>query len=252
MTRSPHAPLSVETRVAHLGRAFATALLCLAISTLSGCGKVTDDSRVFSAISRLLTDQGTGQTPGDTSDQSSNPLASAGATGAAPTEYVIFEADDVSKLDEPGRVPDSKALYNYVDARGGHHMVRGLHSVPAEYQARAWRLNREGGPKINRYDAMAVVRSFQSASVDPSSYFNPNQLNVTLYSAKWCGACRRAKALLDEERVAYTLRDIDDDPSAKEEVRRILGSVTIPLLDINGTYVSGYKRDTILRLIKGS
>ena len=44
-----------------------------------------------------------------------------------------------------------------------------------------------------------------------------------MYSADWCGDCRRSKRLMDELNVAYTLIDIENDQEATEKVQEING-----------------------------
>jgi mycoredoxin len=62
---------------------------------------------------------------------------------------------------------------------------------------------------------------------------------VTLYSAPWCGYCRIAKRFLDENGVAYTEINIDEDQEAALRVEQWnLGNRTIPTLDINGTILT--------------
>jgi glutaredoxin len=62
----------------------------------------------------------------------------------------------------------------------------------------------------------------------------PRNMNVTLYSAAWCGYCRRAKAYLAQNGIAYDDIDVDtpDGRAAFEQV----GKDGVPLL------VSGKKR----------
>ena len=62
---------------------------------------------------------------------------------------------------------------------------------------------------------------------------------VTLYSAPWCGYCRIAKRFLDENGVAYTEINIDEDQEAALRVEHWnQGNRTIPTLDINGTILT--------------
>ena len=62
---------------------------------------------------------------------------------------------------------------------------------------------------------------------------------VTLYSAPWCGYCRIAKRFLDENGVAYTEINIDEDQEAALRVEQWnQGNRTIPTLDINGTILT--------------
>ncbi len=208
----------------------------------TGCEQNTDDSMLIAIAQRVFS------VPEETPDTASEKVEL-----AAPTQrndsIVIIEADDVSTVDDPETVPSSKAFYRYVDASGRDHLVQGLHNIPAQHQPKAAKLSGNQGRSINRYDAASVVRQYQPKVV--ASSFNPNRLDVTLYGATWCGACRRAKQLLDREGISYIEYDIDEDEDAREEVRSILGNVKIPLLDINGTYIAGYERDAIMRLVRG-
>ncbi|MBW2274134.1 MAG: glutaredoxin family protein [Deltaproteobacteria bacterium] len=166
-------------------------------------------------------------------------------------EIVVIEVGEASELAEPEDDAPEPALYSYVDAQGGGHMVRGLHKVPEPYRAHAKNLSGSGGRVINRYESKTVPVARGTVAAAQSDY-NPNRLEVTLYSADWCGSCRKAKRFLDREGVSYELRDIDLDPAARDEVRRILGSVRIPLLDIGGTYVSGYDPKEIRHVLRRS
>ena len=211
--------------------------LLLIAPTLSGCGESVGDARA---------------TAGRDSAQTRGSRAEASGAGTGPRDStIIIEVPDASVLDEPGGVPDSKAFFSYVDERGGDHLVQGLHNVPPAYQALAKNLSNGVVRRINRYDSAAVSQAALQRSRRSGSDFNPNRLDITVFSATWCGACRRTLEFLDAEGVDYVLRDIDEDPSAKAEVRRILGSVRIPLIDINGTYVTGYDRKTLTKLIRG-
>ncbi len=234
MRRSPHA--------AALAPALIPLALLQLVLTLAGCGESIGDARARSLVGRDSTQQSEARAA---SDEASN-LGTEQAHSA-----VIIEFADASILDEPGEASDSKAFFSYVDERGGDHLVQGLHNVPPAFQAIARNLSSGGVRRINRYDAASVTRTSLQRSRRSGTEFNPNRLDVTLFSATWCGACRRTRQLLDAEGVDYALRDIDEDPSAKEEVRRILGSVRIPLIDINGTYVTGYNRKAITKLIRG-
>ncbi len=42
--------------------------------------------------------------------------------------------------------------------------------------------------------------------------------NITMYSADWCGDCRRSKRLMDSLNVEYTIIDVEADPSASDKV----------------------------------
>jgi mycoredoxin len=63
---------------------------------------------------------------------------------------------------------------------------------------------------------------------------------ITMYSAEWCGDCRRSKKLLNELKVRYTLIDVEADESAAEKVIQINGgmrSIPVILFD-DGTHLT--------------
>ncbi len=55
--------------------------------------------------------------------------------------------------------------------------------------------------------------------------------NITMYSADWCGDCRRSKRLLDSLNVEYNLIDVEADASASDKVIEIKGGQrSIPVI----------------------
>ena len=63
---------------------------------------------------------------------------------------------------------------------------------------------------------------------------------ITMYSAEWCGDCRRSKRLLAELGVEYTLIDVESDASAAAKVVEINGGAqSIPVIVFSdGTHLT--------------
>lgn len=63
---------------------------------------------------------------------------------------------------------------------------------------------------------------------------------ITMYSAEWCGDCRRSKRLLAELGVEYTLVDVKSDASAAAKVVEINGGAkSIPVIVFSdGTHLT--------------
>lgn len=63
---------------------------------------------------------------------------------------------------------------------------------------------------------------------------------ITMYSADWCGDCRRSKRLLDELNVAYTVIDVEADQAAADKVIEINGGMrSIPVIIFaDGTHMT--------------
>ena len=61
-----------------------------------------------------------------------------------------------------------------------------------------------------------------------------------MYSADWCGDCRRSKRLLDELNVIYTVIDIEADQAASDKVIEINGGMrSIPVIIFgDGTHMT--------------
>ena len=220
-------------------RRAAAILIVLGLCAAAGCGQA-EDSLIVSTVQGLLE-----SASADADPDADEAAFDVEATGEE-REVVVIESGEFSTLEEAAPAQNEKSFYSYVDENGAQHMVQGRYNVPARYRKKARSLSKSGMPVINRYQEQEV----KTRRVAYQPPYNPNRNEVLLYSAEWCGACRKAKAFLDKEGVDYELLDIDADPRAKEEVRRILGSVRIPLLDINGTYVAGFSPDQIRRALR--
>jgi len=63
---------------------------------------------------------------------------------------------------------------------------------------------------------------------------------ITMYSADWCGDCRRSKRLMDELNVAYTIIDVENDTAAAAKVQEINGGAqSIPVIVFaDGTHLT--------------
>jgi glutaredoxin len=234
-----------------LGQPLGTVVLVLLISASPGCRGSQEDSSILSLTRRILIEKAevpSGDDAGEEVRSVSDPVGMQEAIQPQPGRIIAF--GDASTIEEPHETSDAKSFFSYVGPSGDTRMVQGLHNVPVEFRATAKNLSTDGR-KTYRYDGAARASTRRPRAAVSTSDFNPNRLDVTLFSAPWCGACQRTKKLLDLEDVDYELRDIDDDPSAREKVREILGNVRIPLLDVNGTHVVGYDRDAITRILEG-
>jgi len=57
------------------------------------------------------------------------------------------------------------------------------------------------------------------------------QPRLTLYGTQWCKDCKRSKAFLAEQRIPYTLIDIEEDAEAMAYVEKVNnGSRSVPTM----------------------
>ena len=63
---------------------------------------------------------------------------------------------------------------------------------------------------------------------------------ITVYSADWCGDCRRSKRLLANLNIEYKLIDVESDLTAADKVREINGGMqSIPVIVFDdGTHLT--------------
>ncbi len=82
------------------------------------------------------------------------------------------------------------------------------------------------------------------------------QTALTMYSASWCGVCRKARAFMDKAGIAYIEKDIEKDPTAARELAdkaQAAGVQTngVPVFDVGGRIISGFDPQTLQRLTRG-
>ncbi len=76
--------------------------------------------------------------------------------------------------------------------------------------------------------------------------------SVAIYSAAWCGDCRRLEQRLNGQAFAFTKVDIESVPGAAEKLERETGKRAIPYLLVDGkVWVRGYHKELPTRLDLG-
>lgn len=83
----------------------------------------------------------------------------------------------------------------------------------------------------------------------------PAQAAVTMYSASWCGVCRKARGFLTESGIAFIEKDIEKDPGAAQELTQKaraagVSASGVPVFDVGGRILAGFDPDSLLRAIK--
>ncbi len=74
--------------------------------------------------------------------------------------------------------------------------------------------------------------------------------NITFYGADWCSDCRRAKAYLKENNIAYNFVDVDLDQKATDLVQKINnGKRIIPTIVIDDKAHTNPKNDVLAALL---
>lgn len=71
---------------------------------------------------------------------------------------------------------------------------------------------------------------------------------VVLYATSWCGYCAKARALFEEQGIAYFEYDIEES-AVGEEQYKALGGDGVPLMIVNNQVIQGFKKKRILKAL---
>ena len=99
---------------------------------------------------------------------------------------------------------------------------------------------------VSRYNAAKGERAPVALAPVPDG-------TVVLYSAEWCGYCKKAKRWLSERQVPFIERDIEKTPKAQIEMKKKLSAAGVqgggvPVIDWNGELVMGFDKRKLTEL----
>lgn len=72
---------------------------------------------------------------------------------------------------------------------------------------------------------------------------------VVMYSAEWCGVCKRARKYFQENRIAFREKDIDKSTPARREFKE-LGGRGVPLILVGKRKLSGFSPDSFEKIYR--
>lgn len=76
---------------------------------------------------------------------------------------------------------------------------------------------------------------------------------IVMYSASWCGVCRKAKQFLSENGLRYREIDADTTPGAWEKIERLIGRRGVPVIIVDGELTpAGLSPPGIMRAVSNS
>jgi len=73
---------------------------------------------------------------------------------------------------------------------------------------------------------------------------------VTIYTTPTCVYCKSAKEFFKENDVAYEEKDVSKDQEALQDMVKKSGGMAVPVIDIDGTIVTGFNKDEVAELLK--
>ena len=143
-----------------------------------------------------------------------------------------------------------EGLYRWTDEKGLTHFTDEEERVPERYRAAS---KVRALPLLTVYHGEYSRLPGATAAVSPAAPrpSGPGAgARAVVYSAAWCGGCKKTKAWLAEQGVAVEERDIDRDPRALSELVAIAGqNPSIPVTVIGGQAVGGFDPDGLRRAL---
>jgi glutaredoxin 3 len=134
--------------------------------------------------------------------------------------------------------PAGAEYWSYSDATGNVRFVDDLERVPPALRSSARRISMSGSgaPPLNRARSGPVPERSPYADYQPV----PRRGEVVVFTAPWCGWCRKTLAWLDERGVSYVNKDIEAQPQHREELIQKTGRASIPVVEIGGQLIRGF------------
>lgn len=117
-------------------------------------------------------------------------------------------------------------IYRYVDESG--RVVYSSEKPPAIEAARK-----------------VTIRENSVSSME--SYDESENKDVVMYSASWCGICKKARAYFEDQGIDYNEYDIDKDPQGKREYTQ-LGGRGVPVILVGNQRMDGFSKARFDRL----
>jgi glutaredoxin len=144
-----------------------------------------------------------------------------------------------------------RLYYQFIDARGRVAFVERLSDVPDSWRDKVGFVEMDSPPPLSPAMASRTRDARYAASGRRPAPRVAGRMpqTIVLYSADWCGWCKKAKRHLDGMGVNYEIRDIDIPANLNDLVAKT-GQKGIPVLDVGGRMVTGFSPDEYERLIR--
>ena len=171
------------------------------------------------------------------------------------SDTVADDEDAKRKANGISLGPDhaKRLYYQFIDGRGRVAFVERLDDVPAALRDKVGFVEMDSAPPLSPAMAERTRDRRYAANARPGAGAQRVAASapgrIILYSADWCGWCKKAKRHLDNKGINYEIRDIDDPDNLNDLVAKT-GQRGIPVLDVGGRVVTGFSPDRYDELIR--
>jgi glutaredoxin len=172
-----------------------------------------------------------------------------GASEAALDPSSVADSEVAPQSDAANPAASVRTYYQWTDEGGAVRFAQSLDAVPAQWRERAGKIEVDASSELPRSARTAAgKRSPSPAAIadEPRRALH----DVTVYTAPWCGWCRKTLAFLDERGVDYVNKDIEQDEEYAAELQEKTGGRSIPVVEIDGSMIRGYSPHEMAALLE--
>ncbi len=92
------------------------------------------------------------------------------------------------------------------------------------------------------------INTYEGVTYDTSS-IDVGKKKVVMYSASWCGVCKKAKRYFAEKGIKYTEYDVEKSGEGKSAFRK-LGGKGVPVILVGNRRMNGFSIDGFEKLYR--
>ncbi|MBL4850730.1 MAG: DUF4124 domain-containing protein [Gammaproteobacteria bacterium] len=92
--------------------------------------------------------------------------------------------------------------------------------------------------------------SVSTSSDQDANNKSANRKTVVMYSATWCGVCKKAKAYFAAEGISYKDYDIENSRKGRADYKRLKGT-GIPIIMVDKERLNGFSRGRFEKVYEG-
>jgi glutaredoxin len=199
----------------------------------------------------------------------------------APSEAADTRAAEPSPVAPRITDQSERLVFSYLDPETKtHRTASNIEGIPEEAREQVIVTDLSRTPKERQSDRFIMIADLRKKSEDGTypvriaSRFASDRTDggdakapdseapvraVTLYTASWCGVCRKTKRLLESWKVPYTEKDIELSKSARDELAAKAAtaglsteSMGVPVIDVAGKLLVGLHEQALKEALEAA
>ena len=93
------------------------------------------------------------------------------------------------------------------------------------------------------------LNTYESPNIESHKNAFIKNDKVVMYSAEWCGVCKKAKKYFDSNKVKYTDHDVENSSKGKRDYKRLKGR-GVPIILVGDNRLNGFSQSKLESIYK--